>query len=64
MSREAAGLEALLRSLVVYRAVVGHSRQQDLVDHLLTTPPKDDEIVDTLRIDLSPPRRRQQSLQT
>ena len=33
-----ARLEALLRSLVVYRAAIGQPRQQDLVEYLLSAP--------------------------
>lgn len=60
LSRDAARLDALLRSPVVYRAVIGQPRQQDVVEHLLTTLPEDriDEVVDMLRIDLSPPDGR------
>jgi hypothetical protein len=57
LSRDSARLEALLRSLVVYRAAIGQPRQQDLVDYLLKHVPTDqvEVIVDVLRIDLTPP---------
>jgi len=57
LSRESARLADLLRSLVVYRAAIGQPRQQDLVDYLLKHLPPDEvaEVVDQLRIDLSPP---------
>jgi hypothetical protein len=57
LSRDQARLEALVRSLVVYRAAIGQPRQQDLVDFLLARLPEDEvrEVVDALRLDLSPP---------
>lgn len=57
LSRDAARLEALLRSLVVYRAAIGQPRQEDLVNYLLRHLPEDevDAVVDALRIDLTPP---------
>ena len=57
LSRDSARLEALLRSLVVYRAAIGQPRQQDLVDYLLKHVPTDqvEAIVDVLQIDLTPP---------
>ncbi len=49
-------MEALRRTLAVYRMVFGQSRQEDLVSYLLTQLPKEEieEIVAQLRIDLSP----------
>jgi hypothetical protein len=57
LSSDSTRLEALLRSLVVYRAAIGQPRQQDLVDYLLKHLPAGEvaEVVDQLRIDLSPP---------
>jgi len=57
LSTDSTRLEALLRSLVVYRAAIGQPRQQDLVDYLLKHLPPNEvaEVVDQLRIDLSPP---------
>ena len=57
LSTDSTRLEALLRSLVVYRAAIGQPRQQDLVDYLLKHLPAGEvaEVVDQLRIDLSPP---------
>ena len=57
LSRDQARLEALVRSLVVYRAAIGQPRQQDLVEFLLARLPEDEVrvVVDALRIDLSPP---------
>ena len=57
LSRDAARLEALLRSLVIYRAAIGQPRQQDLVDYLLSHLPPDEigSVVEALRIDLTPP---------
>ena len=57
LSRDKEQLDALIRSLVVYRAAIGQPRQQDVVEYLLAHIP-DDEVrafVDGLRIDLSPP---------
>ena len=56
MSRDAARMEALRRTLAVYRMVFGQSRQEDLVSYLLTQLPEDEiaKVVDQLRIDLSP----------
>ena len=57
LSTDSTRLDALLRSLVVYRAAIGQPRQQDLVDYLLKHLPAGEvaEVVDQLRIDLSPP---------
>jgi len=57
LSRDSARLEALLRSLVVYRAAIGQPRQEDLVNYLLRHLPEDEvgAVVDALRIDLTPP---------
>jgi len=56
LSRDAARMEALRRTLAVYRMVFGQSRQEDLVSYLLTQLPPDEiaAVVDQLRIDLSP----------
>jgi hypothetical protein len=57
LSRDQSRLEALVRSLVVYRAAIGQPRQQDLVDFLLARLPEDEVrgVGDVLKIDLSPP---------
>ncbi len=57
LSRDASQLEALKRSLAVYRMVFGQPRQDDLVAFLLECvgPEKLKEIEPLLRIDLSPP---------
>jgi hypothetical protein len=56
LSRDAARMEALRRTLAVYRMVFGQSRQEDLVSYLLTHLPPDEisKVVDQLRIDLAP----------
>lgn len=56
LSRDASRMEALRRTLAVYRMVFGQSRQEDLVSYLLTQLPQDEiaTVVDQLRIDLSP----------
>ena len=58
LSRDAARMEALRRTLAVYRMVFGQSRQEDLVSYLLTQLPESEiaSVVDQLRIDLSPAR--------
>jgi hypothetical protein len=55
LSPDAVRIEAL-RTLAVYRIVVGQSRQEDLVSYLLTQLTQDEiaKVVDQLRIDLSP----------
>ena len=57
LSRDASQLQALKRSLAVYRMVFGQPRQDDLVAFLLERVPRDErqEIEPLLRIDLSPP---------
>lgn len=57
LSKDDARLEALVRSLVVYRAAIGQPRQQDLVEYLVRhlTPDEVAAVVDEVRIDLSPP---------
>jgi len=56
LSRDSNRLEALRKSLVVYRMVFGQPRQDDLISYLLSNLPKEkvDEITPKLRIDLSP----------
>ena len=51
-------MEALRRSLAVYRMVFGQSRQEDLIRFLLTEIPEADlkEIIAELRVDLRPPK--------
>lgn len=57
LSRDGERLEALKRSLAVYRMVFGQNRQEDLVAYLLNyLSPADIELVTKeLRIDLEPP---------
>ncbi len=57
LSRDAYQLEALKRSLAVYRMVFGQPRQDDLMAFLLDRFPPDElsEITSLLQIDLSPP---------
>lgn len=57
LSRDAERLEALRRSLAVYRMVFGQARQEDLVKYLLSRFDKDtvSELVQTLSVDLQPP---------
>jgi len=56
LTRDRQLIEALRRSLAVYRLVFGQPRQDDLVAYLIQHVPKDslDELVKRLRIDLSP----------
>ncbi|QEG27767.1 ATP-dependent helicase HepA [Gemmata obscuriglobus] len=56
LSRDAERMEALRRTLAVYRMVFGQSRQEDLVSYLLTQLPPDEiaEVATKFRIDLSP----------
>jgi hypothetical protein len=57
LSRERDRIEALRRSLVVYRMVFGQPRQEDLISFLLRTVGPDvlPSLAASLRIDLSPP---------
>ena len=57
LSREVGQLEALKRSLAVYRMVFGQPRQEDLVDYLLLRVPAEEihRHLTKLRIDLTPP---------
>ena len=57
LSREVGQLEALKRSLAVYRMVFGQPRQEDLVAYLLQALPQEEvnRHLDKVRIDLSPP---------
>ena len=57
LSRDAYQLEALKRSLAVYRMVFGQPRQDDLMAFLLDRLPQEQlsEMVSLLQIDLSPP---------
>jgi hypothetical protein len=59
LSREIGQMDALRRSLAVYRMVFGQPRQEDLVAFLLQHLSQSDveEKVKALRIDLSPPNR-------
>ncbi|WP_428273526.1 helicase-related protein [Candidatus Palauibacter sp.] len=59
LSRDASQLEALKRSLAVYRMVFGQPRQDDLMTFLLErcSPETLKEIEPSLRIDLSPSRQ-------
>ena len=56
LTRDRQLLEALRRSLVVYRMVFGQPRQEDLVEYLLKRFPEDEReaMVERLRIDLKP----------
>ena len=47
-------MQALQKSLAIYRMVLGQSRQEDLVAFLMNRLNNED--MDKLRIDLSPPR--------
>jgi hypothetical protein len=55
-SRELGRLSELRRALAIYRLVFGQSRQEDLIEYLLTKIPagERDRIIAELRIDLSP----------
>lgn len=57
LSRDSGRLEALKRSLTVYRMVFGQSRQEDLVAYLLNYLSEGDtkRVIEQLRIDLEPP---------
>jgi hypothetical protein len=57
LSRDFARLDALRRSLAVYRITFGQSRQEDLVEVLLRAGSAGDgaRLIDDLTIDLSPP---------
>jgi len=56
LTRDRQLLEALRRSLVVYRMVFGQPRQEDLVNYLLSWVSEEElpGIIERLRIDLSP----------
>ncbi len=58
LSREVGQLEALKRSLAVYRMVFGQPRQEDLMSYLLLHVPAEQMQINfaKLRIDLTPPR--------
>lgn len=58
LSRDANRMVALRKSLAVYRMVFGQSRQEDLIEYLLTQVPEAElkEIMEELRVDLRPPR--------
>jgi len=57
LSRDRARLEALRRSLAVYRMVFGQPRQEDLLIYLLKRFPEGrvEALMRKARIDLSPP---------
>ena len=57
LSRDAQRVDALRRSLAVYRMVFGQPRQDDLVEFILREVPDDrrNELAAALTIDLSPP---------
>jgi len=60
LSREVGQMNALRKSLAVYRMVFGQPRQEDLVTYLLGRL-RDDEVsatLQSLRVDLSPPSRQ------
>ena len=56
LTRDRQLIQALRRSLAVYRLVFGQPRQDDLVEYLIKHVPKDrlDELVGRLKINLSP----------
>jgi hypothetical protein len=54
LSRDRERLKELKKSLAIYRMVFGQSRQEDLVAFLMNHLNNED--MDKLRIDLSPPR--------
>ena len=56
LSRDRGLLEALRRSLVVYRMAFGQPRQEELIEYLLTHLPREriDALLTSLTIDLSP----------
>jgi hypothetical protein len=58
LSRDVEKLEALKRSLTVYRMVFGQNKQDDLVEFLLKSLPPDQiaEITQAITINLEPPR--------
>lgn len=60
LSRDRLRLEALRRSLAVYRMVFGQPRQEDLLEYLLSRlpPGRVDALMQQACIDLSPPARR------
>ncbi|MYC87151.1 MAG: DEAD/DEAH box helicase [Gemmatimonadales bacterium] len=64
LSRDASQLEALKRSLAVYRMVFGQPRQDDLMTFLLERCSRErlEEIEPSLRIDLSPRRRERPNI--
>jgi hypothetical protein len=64
-SREIIQQANLKRSLVLYRMVFGKSRQEDLVEYLLSRLSQEqaDQIVEMCRIDLSPPIPISESVQ-
>lgn len=57
-SREIGRLQQLKRSLVIYRSVIGQPRQQELLEFLSAhlSPQELQEFVDSVAIDLSPPK--------
>ena len=57
LSRDVAKLEALRRSLAIYRMVFGQPRQDDLLEFILREIPAERqvEVLEALYIDLSPP---------
>jgi hypothetical protein len=59
LSREIGRIAQLRRSLVAYRSVIGQPRQQELLEYLSKRLEKTElqEFVDSVSIDLSPPRR-------
>lgn len=59
LSKDAEKLISLRQSLAVYRLVFGQSRQEDLVQFLSKTIPKEEvtEVCRKLQLDLSPPKQ-------
>ncbi len=60
LTRDRARLEALRRTLVIYRMVIGQPRQDDLLAHLLSRAPPDRMKArrSRIEIDLRPRARR------
>ena len=63
LSRDIDRLASLRRSLTVYRMVFGQNRQEDLVHYLIDrlSPADITQIRQSLRVNLSPPRRTEET---
>ena len=57
LSREQVQKQNLRKSMVLYRMVFGQSRQEDLIEYLLSRFPLDkaEQLVQLCRVDLTPP---------